>query len=145
MTPQHTVVQCTACGQRNRVPAATSGRVRCAGCHGPLPWVADADDATFAAVAERSPLPVLVDLWAPWCGPCRTVSPTLERLAREYAGRVKLVKVDVDQAPALARRFQVQGIPTLLVVHGDRVVARQTGAPPEPALRAWLEQALASA
>ncbi len=85
-----------------------------------------------------------MDLWAPWCGPCRTVSPTLERLAREYPGRVKLVKVDVDQAPALARRFGVQGIPTLLVMHGDRVVARQTGAPPEPALRAWLDGALAS-
>ena len=145
MTPQHTVVQCTGCGKRNRVPAAARGRVRCAGCRGPLPWVADADDATFSEVAESSSVPVLVDLWAPWCGPCRTVSPTLERLAREYAGRVKLVKVDVDQAPALARRFGVQGIPTLLVLRGDRVVARQTGAPPEPALRAWLEGALASA
>ncbi len=138
---QHRVERCAACGQRNRVPAATSGRVRCAGCRGPLPWVADADDATFAAVAESSSVPVLVGLWAPWCGPCRTVSPTLERLAREYPGRVK---VDVDQAPALARRFGVQGIPTLLVMHGDPVVARQTGAPPEPALRAWLDGALAS-
>ncbi len=139
------VVECQACGRRNRVPAAAPGSPRCGSCQAPLPWIADADDATFTELVERSRLPVLLDLWAPWCGPCRMVSPALERLARKHAGRVKLVKVDVDQAPATQQRFDVRGIPTLLVMNGGQVVARQTGAPPEPALEAWLDQALARA
>ena len=108
----------------------------------PAPWVTEAGDEDFGEVVDSAPVPVLVDLWAPWCGPCRQISPTLERLAQELAGRVKLVKVNVDAAPAVARRFQAQSIPTLVVVHGGRVVGRQVGAAPEPALRAWLERSL---
>ncbi|HWC36907.1 MAG TPA: thioredoxin [Acidimicrobiales bacterium] len=104
----------------------------------------DAADDDFAAVADAASIPVLVDLWAPWCGPCRMVSPALEHLAGELAGRLKLVKVNVDESPKLAERFSVQGIPTLLVMRAGEVVARQTGAAPEPALRRWLEQALAT-
>jgi len=137
------VVTCETCGRKNRVPAAATGTPRCGNCHSPLPWIAEAGDDTFAEVVEASSLPVLVDLWAPWCGPCRMVSPALERLARSHAGGVKLVKVDIDQAPGLARRFAVQGVPTLLVMHRGDVLARQTGAAPEAALRSWLEQALA--
>jgi thioredoxin 2 len=143
--PTVTVVTCTSCGTKNRVPAAAPGFARCGHCHSPLPWIAEADDATFRAVVEDADLPVLVDLWAPWCGPCRTVSPALESLAGELAGRVKLVKVDVDGSPAVSKQFAVQGIPTLLLVDHGRVVDRQTGAAPLPALRSWLEQALASA
>ena len=139
------IVPCPACGQKNRVPAAASGVPRCGKCHQPLPWVVEAGDDTFAAVVERSPIPVLVDLWAPWCGPCRVLSPVLESLARSYAGRLKLVKVNVDAAPQLSRRFEVRGVPTLAVVDKGRLVSRQTGAAPEPALRAWLDQALAAA
>ncbi len=137
------VVQCPSCGKNNRVPAAAEGTPRCASCKAPLPWIADAGDDDFAAVAESPTVPVLVDLWAPWCGPCRRVSPALEYLARQYAGQLKLVKVNVDHAPQLSRRFDVLGIPTLLVLRKGRVVSRQTGAAPEPALRAWLDQALA--
>jgi thioredoxin 2 len=137
------VVACEVCGKKNRVPTAASGTPRCANCHAPLPWTVDATDGDFAHVADASALPVLVDLWAPWCGPCRMVSPALERLAREYRGRVKLVKVDVDQSPRVAQRFAVQGIPTLLVLHHGDVVARQTGAAGEDALRRWLDRALA--
>jgi thioredoxin 2 len=138
------IVSCTACGRRNRVPAAASGTPRCGQCRTALPWVADAGDEDFAEVAERSPVPVLVDLWATWCGPCRAVSPVLERLAASSAGRLKLVRVDVDRAPRLARRFDVQAVPTLLVLDRGEVVARQAGAASEPVLRAWLEDALAS-
>ena len=139
------VVACSSCGRRNRVPAAASGTPRCAQCRAPLPWIADAGDADFAALADRSPVPVLVDLWASWCGPCRAVSPALEELARAFAGRVKLVKVDVDGAPALTRRFAVQAVPTLVVLDRGREVARQAGAAPLPALRSWLQEALAAA
>src|SRR5262245_28286844 len=136
------VVVCPNCGRRNRVPAAANGRPRCGNCRNHLPWVAEADDESFAERVERARLPVLVDLWAPWCGPCRAVSPALENLARDRAGRVKLVKVNVDESPATAGRFGVQGIPTLLVLHKGTVVARQTGAAPEQSLRQWLDQAL---
>jgi thioredoxin 2 len=142
MTADAQIVVCPSCGRRNRVPAAASGTPRCGNCHNPLPWLAEADDDTFRETVEQAQLPVLVDLWAPWCGPCRAVSPALENLARERAGRIKLVKVNVDESPAIAGRFGVQGIPTLLVVHEGTVVARQTGAAPEAALRQWLDQAL---
>jgi thioredoxin 2 len=137
-------VQCQVCGRKNRVPAASFGIPHCGNCGAPLPWITNADDATFAETVEESSIPVLVDLWAPWCGPCLTVSPTLEKLAGEMAGRVKLVKINVDEVPNLARRFAVQGVPTLVVMQGPHETARQTGAAPEHALRAWLEGALRS-
>ena len=142
MTAPASVVVCPTCGRKNRVPAAANGRPRCGQCHNPLPWLAEADDDSFGDVVERARLPVLVDLWAPWCGPCRAVSPALENLARERAGRIKLVKVNVDESPTTANRFGVQGIPTLLVLDRGTAVARQTGAAPEAALRQWLDQAL---
>lgn len=103
-----------------------------------------AGDADFATIAEQSAVPALIDFWAAWCGPCRAVSPVLDKLAQEKAGQIKLVKVDVDRAPELSRRFAVQSIPTLMVISGGKVVARQTGAVPAPALRSWLEQALSA-
>jgi thioredoxin 2 len=100
-------------------------------------------DADFAVVAEQSPVPVLVDFWAAWCGPCRLVSPVLDKLAIERAGGIKLVKVDVDRAPRLSSRFDVQAIPTLMVMAGGKVLAKQAGAAPAAALRSWLDSALA--
>lgn len=138
------IVVCPVCSKKNRVPAAASGYPRCGNCHSPLPWIVPADDSDFGAVAEKSSVPVLLDLWAPWCGPCRMVSPALENLARQYAGRIKLVKVDVDRAPATAGRFGVEGIPTLILLQGGTVRARQTGASAEPALRKWLDQGLSA-
>jgi thioredoxin 2 len=107
-----------------------------------LPWIAAAGDEDFAEVVETSPVPVLVDVWATWCGPCRMVSPALEQLATERAGQLKLVKVDVDKAPAIAQQFAVQAVPTLLVLVGHEVLGRQSGATPVAALRNWLDQAL---
>ncbi len=136
------LIRCGHCGQMNRVPTAAPGTPRCGKCHQPLPWITDADDATFGEVAEGAKIPVLIDLWAPWCGPCRMVSPALEQLARDLAGQVKLVKVNVDVSPQVSRRFDAQAIPTLLVLRDGQVVARQTGAAPLAALRAWVENAL---
>ena len=100
---------------------------------------------TFGDVADAAKIPVIVDLWAPWCGPCRMVSPALEQLARDLAGRVKLVKVNVDTSPQISQRFEAQAIPTLLVLRGGKVTARQTGAAPLAALRTWVDKALATA
>jgi thioredoxin 2 len=105
--------------------------------------VVEADDETFREVVDEATLPVLVDIWAEWCGPCRMVSPTLERLSEQYAGKVKLVKVDADKAPGVSRRFGVQAIPTLLVLQRGREVSRQIGAAPEAQLGQWLQAALA--
>ena len=138
------VTACPQCGQRNRVPTAASGTPRCGKCRSALPWISDADDGDFPAVAEESPVPVLLDLWATWCGPCRMVSPALERIATDRAGELKLVKVDVDQAPRLSQRFEVRAVPTLMVWRDGELLARQPGAAPEPALRSWLDEALQS-
>ncbi|MEU9746602.1 thioredoxin [Streptomyces niveus] len=135
-------VSCVNCGRTNRVPAAAAGSPRCGNCRAALPWIAEAGDADFGEVAERADLPVLVDLWATWCGPCRMVSPALEQVAGELAGRIKLVKVDIDRSPALARRFEVQAVPTLLILDRGRPIARQTGAAPANALRQWVDESL---
>ena len=131
------VVVCPACGVRNRVPAAATGVPRCPACHTDLPWLVDATDTNFDTVID-SRLPVLVNLWAPWCGPCRTLAPAVQRSAEEFAGRLKVVKVNVDQAPGISARFGVQGIPTLLLLREGRIVARQVGALPESQLLSWI-------
>jgi thioredoxin 2 len=136
------IIECPHCGRRNRVRAAAPGVPRCGNCHHPLPWIADADDNTFAEVVEQAPIPVVVDLWATWCAPCRMVSPALERLARELAGTIKLVKVDVDAAPRVAQRVSVQAVPTLLLMMGGQVITRRAGAAPAAELRRWVEDAL---
>ena len=139
-----TTVVCQYCGKKNRLPVAARGKPKCGKCHQPLPWIVDAGDADFSEIAQQASMPVLVDLWAVWCAPCRQVSPVLARLAHERAGRVKLVKVDVDKAPGLSQRFDVQAVPTLLVLRGGEVVARQTGAAPANILGEWLDRELSS-
>ncbi|MGC8633327.1 MAG: thioredoxin [Candidatus Limnocylindrales bacterium] len=109
----------------------------CASCKATLPWLVHATDDTFDQEADAS-VAVLVDLWAPWCAPCRFVAPTLEALAREYAGRLKVVKVNVDDNPVLAQRFQAFSIPTLVVLKHGREVDRIVGALPKPQLAARL-------
>jgi len=135
------VVACPDCGTKNRTPSASSGRPQCASCKKPLPWIADATDADFAAVADTSQL-VLVDLWAPWCGPCRMVAPVLEQLAARYAGRIKVVKVNVDDNPQSARRFDASSIPTLVFLRNGEPIDRVIGAQPEPALAATIDRLL---
>jgi thioredoxin 2 len=136
------LVRCPNCGRRNRVPVAAAGIPRCGNCHQPLPWIVDADDNTFAEIAEAASIPVLVDMWAPWCGPCRMVSPALAQVATELAGQLKLVKVNVDESPKLQQRFGVQAIPTLMVLRRGEVAARRAGAAPAADLRPWVEKAI---
>ncbi len=136
-----TVIACPSCGTKNRVPAASTGRVQCASCHAPLPWLVDASDADFAAAVDTDQL-VLVDLWAPWCGPCRMVAPILQRLSVQYAGTVKVVKVNVDNNPALAARFDARSIPTLVMLRHGEPVARVVGAENEASLKRRIDALL---
>jgi thioredoxin 2 len=106
--------------------------------------VTEAGDDDYDEVVGHAAIPVLVDLWADWCGPCRMVSPVLEQLASQMAGRLKLVKVNVDESPALAQRFDARSIPTLLLVKRGVVVSRQVGAAPPHALKQWVDSALSS-
>jgi thioredoxin 2 len=139
---QGRVVVCASCHTKNRVPAAADGAPQCGKCHSPLAWIADATDDDFADVVEKATIPVLVDIWAPWCGPCRTVSPALEQLASEMAGQLKLVKVNTDENPQVSRRFNVMSIPTLLLLNQGEVVDEQVGAAPKVTLRTWLQDKL---
>ena len=136
-------VECPGCGAKNRVPVVTSGRPQCGKCHADLPWLVDVDAATFASVVEKSSLPVLIDLWAPWCGPCRFVAPALEQLAAERAGTIRVVKVNVDEAPAVSARLDVQGIPTMVLYARGIEVARHVGAMPIDGIRQWVDASLA--
>ena len=99
-------------------------------------------DASWKKEVEDSPIPVLVDFWAPWCGPCRMVGPVLEQIAREHAGRVKVVKLNTDESPRTAARFEIRSIPTMMVFRGGRPIAQTMGAQPKPAIEAWLARSL---
>ena len=128
------VVACPSCGARNRVPRAASGSPRCAKCHHDLPWLVEAGDAEFAAAVDTRRL-VLVDLWAPWCGPCRMVAPVLERLSAEFASDLKVVKVNVDESPHTAQRYRATSIPMLLFLRDGDLVETVVGAQPDHVLR----------
>ena len=133
VAPKAPIVTCAGCGQRNRLRPTPSGTPSCARCHQPLPWLVDAVPATFDA-ETRASVPVLVDFWAAWCGPCRMIAPVLEELAREHAGHLKVVKVDIEREPGLATRFGVASIPMLVVLRDGREVDRIVGALPRAAL-----------
>jgi thioredoxin 2 len=142
MAKPGTIITCPNCGTKNRVRATPSGVPRCSVCQTLLPWIVEAGPDTFDEEIASS-VGVLVDFWAPWCGPCRTVSPLVERLGAEHAGRLKVVKLNVDEAPAISARFGVRGIPLLVVIRDGSEADRLVGAAPLPQLQAWLEPHLA--
>ncbi len=136
------VVTCPSCAKRARVKPAAPGIPRCPACKAQLPWLVETDSDGFAA-ETATPLPVLVDFWAPWCGPCHAVAPVLERLAARHAGKLKVVKVNVDENPGLAGRFAAHSIPLLVVLRDGAEAQRIVGAHPLPALESLLAPHLA--
>jgi len=139
-------LRCAACGAANRVPEARAGLpARCGRCRAPLATTVmpvAVTDATFGATVERATAPVLLDCWAEWCGPCHALAPTIDALARAWAGRVVVGKLDVDANPDTAARFDVRSIPTLLLFRDGRLVDRLVGVQPRATIEARL-QALA--
>jgi thioredoxin 2 len=127
--PVHDLV-CAGCRAHNRIGASERGVPHCGKCGKPLAWVVNADESTFEVEARAQPT-VVIDLWAPWCGPCRFVSPILDELAHEYGGRLKVIKVNVDENQGLARRFDAMSIPTIVVLRDGNVVNRIVGAAPK--------------
>jgi thioredoxin 2 len=144
MASSGTIIACPNCHTKNRVRATSSGVPRCSVCQTLLPWIVEAGPDSFDEEIAAS-VPVLVDFWAPWCGPCRMVSPLVERLGAEHAGGLKVVKLNVDEAPAISARFGVQGIPLLVVIRDGSEVDRLVGAAPLARLQAWLDPHLATA
>jgi thioredoxin 2 len=137
------IVSCPGCGTQNRIGSPPSGAVpRCGKCKAALPWLVAGSDSSFARDLE-APTVVLVDFWAPWCGPCRMVGPVLEEMAVEHAGRLKVVKVNVDENPQVASRFRIQSIPALMLFRGGEVIDTVVGALPKAALERRLAPHLA--
>lgn len=137
-----TEVVCPACKARNRIPIAPTGTPRCGKCQANLPWLVDVGTADFDRIVASSTIPVLVDLWAPWCGPCKAVAPALEHLADQRAGTLRVIKVNVDNEPALSARLGVQGIPTMVLYNDGAEVARQVGAMPAHNISKWVDNSL---
>jgi thioredoxin 2 len=139
-------IRCPNCGATNRVPQAKLEQgfaPVCGRCKTSLPLPSapvTVTDANFAAEVERSPLPVLLDLWAAWCSPCQMLAPILEELASEMAGRVRVAKLNVDDNPEMAAYFRVEGLPCLLVLKGGREVDRLIGLRSKAEIRQWLDR-----
>jgi len=141
------LVTCPSCGTKNRLPPVQAGRKAvCGKCKTPLTASGPiaVTDTTFATEIERSTTPVLLDLWADWCGPCHMLAPTIDQLSSELSGRVKVAKLNIDENPGVANRFGVRSIPTLLVLKSGKEVHRIVGVQPKQEIVRRLEKVLTS-
>jgi thioredoxin 2 len=141
------VVPCPSCGRKNRLSYDQLGRPhRCAACKADLGAPDIPVDvpsvALFDAIVQHSSVPVVVDYWAPWCGPCRMVAPELEKVARKNAGRLLVIKVNTDQVQELGERYTIRSIPTMAVFEGGKEVGRTTGARPAAAIEAFVNESV---
>lgn len=128
------VSKCVSCGTKNRVKSTPDGKLPvCGNCGSKLPWLVHASDASFDKEVNV-PILALVDFWAPWCGPCRTIAPALEEMSRELAGQLKIVKLNVDENPNISSRFRVMSIPTLKLFKDGKEIDTFIGAMPKGAM-----------
>lgn len=135
--------RCQPCGALNRVSGASTGTPVCGRCKAPLDRSGapqEVDAAGLKRVVESATVPVLVDFWAPWCGPCRATSPVIDALARDLPGQLITLKVNTDENPRAAAAYEIQGIPTFIVFKQGAVVGRRSGALPKKALAEWVAQ-----
>lgn len=144
------IVACASCGQKNRLAfARLSDAVRCAKCHQLIPPPASPvevpDTAAFDRAVAESTLPIVVDYWAPWCGPCRMVAPELQKVASRQAGRLLVLKVNTDVLTDLGARYRIQSIPTLAVFNAGREVGRTSGARPAADIEAFVSASVSRA
>jgi len=140
------IVPCASCGKKNRVAYARLGdAVQCGECKQPIKAPGEPielhSSADFDRLIASSSLPVVVDYWAPWCGPCRIVAPEVQKVAARYAGRALVIKVNTDELTDVGQRFGIRSIPTLAVFAGGREITRVAGARPAPEIEALLQQA----